>query len=88
MNEYIMMQVLQYYTRSASLPHTGGIFNKTCELPIQVVESVGVTNNGLHSKLLSHLDDGTVPFLPIRLWVILKCQPGHFPLLQRDGEDI
>lgn len=53
-----------------------------CYQPIQVVEGVCISDNGLHSKLLGHLDDGPIPLFPIRLWVIFKCQSGHFPLLQ------
>lgn len=59
-----------------------------CYKPIQVVEGVWVSDNGLHSKLLCHLDDGSIPLLPVRLWVIFKRQPGHFPLLQREREDL
>lgn len=45
-----------------------------------------VSDDRLHAKLLGHLDDGAVPLLPIRLWVILECQPGHVPLLQRKAD--
>ena len=61
--------------------HNGQAEPGTHLLLVQVIESMRVLGDHLHTSLLGHLHDGCVPFFPKGFRVILKGQAGHPPFL-------
>lgn len=61
--------------------HNGQAEPGTHLLLVQVIESMRVLGDHLHTSLLGHLHDGCVPFFPKGFRVILKGQAGHAPFL-------